>query len=115
MEFLPKINDGLWIILFIIAGVLGYRVLLQRLTSKKVSPSFIFVYGIEKLTDNKAKLTYEVGVSGLIKVETILSSGVSNAIFEQEQKPGNYYLDFDSSEVVKIKLMSPHQIIERVL
>lgn len=115
MEYLPEINDGLWIILFIIAGVLGYRVLLQRLTAKKVVPTYLHVYGIEKLNEQQAKLTYEVGASSLIKVEAILNSGVSTSILEQEQKPGNYFLDFDRNNVVKVKIASKHQTIERVL
>jgi hypothetical protein len=115
MEYLPEINDGLWIILFIIAGILGYRVLLQRLTAKKIAPTYIHVYSVEKIEDQKAKLTYEVGASSLIKIEAIIDSGVAKTIFEQEQKPGNYFLDFDANEVTKIKLVSDHQVIERAL
>lgn len=113
---LPAINDALWITLFIIAGVLGYKALLVRLTRKKVQPDFLFLFDVEKIHATTYKLTYETRLKGEVEIIGYNDDDdLSESLLKKEQDAGSYYFKFNPTPFSHIKIVTPYQQIERKL
>jgi hypothetical protein len=115
MDGLPEINDALWITLFIIAGVLGYKALIVRMGDKKVVPTFLFVFDIESISETQAKINYEIGQASRVVITTNDIEKTSHTVFDKEQEVGSYFLIFDKQNVSSILVTTEHQSIERYL